>query len=104
MFIAMGEAHQVRFESERIQLINIMREPAGEAYELASPGPYSVRLFRSPQEEIPDEPLEAFRKFERFVIPDLEIEMSGGGNRLPPLRCSTSSSRRRRLRPGCGRH
>ena len=68
MFIAMGEAHQVRFESERIQLINIMREPAGEAYELASPGPYSVRLFRSPQEEIPDEPLEAFRKFERFVI------------------------------------
>ncbi|WP_329169955.1 hypothetical protein OG754_01085 [Streptomyces decoyicus] len=67
-FIAMGEAHQVRFESERIQLINIMREPAGEAHELASPGPYSVCLFRSPQEENPSEPLEAFRNFERFVI------------------------------------
>ncbi|RPF39364.1 hypothetical protein [Streptomyces sp. TLI_185] len=65
---SMGEPAPVTFDSEQIQLINLMREPSGDEYELADAGPYQVRVWVGPQEEDPEEELEAYRLFERFVI------------------------------------
>ncbi|WP_371643211.1 hypothetical protein [Streptomyces mirabilis] len=56
------------FEFGRIQLVNLMREPAGDEYALTSPGPYWVRVWAGPREEDAQEELEAYRFFERFVI------------------------------------
>ncbi|MFF3660309.1 hypothetical protein [Streptomyces olivochromogenes] len=67
-FRAIGEAASVSFESRRIQLVNVMREPAGSEYALTSPGPYRVCVWAGPQEEDAREELEAYRFFERFVI------------------------------------
>ncbi|NMI62902.1 MULTISPECIES: hypothetical protein [unclassified Streptomyces] len=67
-FRAIGEVASVSFESGRIQLVNLMREPAGDEYALTSPGPYRVRVWAGPQEEDAQEELEAYRFFERFVI------------------------------------
>ncbi|PBC92495.1 hypothetical protein BX281_0156 [Streptomyces sp. Ag82_O1-15] len=67
-FRAIGEGASVSFESGRIQLVNLMREPAGDEYALASPGPYRVCVWAGSQEEDVQEELEAYRFFERFVI------------------------------------
>ncbi|MFE5088105.1 hypothetical protein [Streptomyces mirabilis] len=66
-FRAIGEVASVSFESGRIQLVNLMREPAGDEYALA-PGPYRVCVWAGSQEEDAQEELEAYRFFERFVI------------------------------------
>ncbi|MFE7854160.1 hypothetical protein [Streptomyces sp. NPDC057403] len=67
-FHSMGEPTSVDFDSEQIQLVNLMREPAGDEYQLADAGPYQVCVWVGPQEEDPQEHLEAYRLFERFVI------------------------------------
>ncbi|MGW2525184.1 hypothetical protein ACWC09_51285 [Streptomyces sp. NPDC001617] len=67
-FRSMGEQTSVSFDSEQIQLVNLMREPAGDEHELTDAGPYQVRVWVGPQEEDPEEELEAYRLFERFVI------------------------------------
>jgi hypothetical protein len=54
-FRTMWDAVAVRFPSARIQLVNLMREPARDDYELTGPGPYRVRAWVSGQEEDPDE-------------------------------------------------
>jgi hypothetical protein len=67
-FRSIGGPASVSFDSEQVQLVNLMREPAGDEYELADAGPYQVRVWVGPQEEDPEEELEAYRLFERFVI------------------------------------
>jgi len=67
-FRSLGEPVSVTFESERIQLVNLMREPAGDEYELTGAGPYRVRVWAGPQEEDAEEELESCRFFERFVM------------------------------------
>ena len=67
-FREIGEMASVSFESGRIQLVNLMREPAGDEYALTSPGPYRVCVWAGSQEEDVQEELEAYRFFERFVI------------------------------------
>lgn len=42
-FRGMGEPTSVGFNSEQIQLVNLVREPAGDEYQLADMGPYQVR-------------------------------------------------------------
>ncbi|MCX4461435.1 hypothetical protein OOK58_01830 [Streptomyces sp. NBC_01728] len=68
-FRSMGESVSVTFESERIKLLSLMGDSSGE-YELdaTGPGPYCVRVWVSSPEEDPDETLEAYRFFERFLI------------------------------------
>ena len=46
-FRSIGEPAAVAFESERIQLVNLMRDPAGDEYELTDAGPYLVYRARS---------------------------------------------------------
>ncbi|MFB7510789.1 hypothetical protein [Streptomyces broussonetiae] len=67
-FASLGEPSTVSFESEEIQLVNLMLEPASEEYRLAGAGPYRVRVLASPQQEDPEEELDAYRMFEHFVI------------------------------------
>ncbi|MCX4419484.1 hypothetical protein [Streptomyces mirabilis] len=67
-FTSMGDPRSVSFESERIQLVSLMQEPQADEYELTGAGPYWVRVWAGPQEEDPQEELDAYRLFERFVI------------------------------------
>ncbi|MGV9248885.1 hypothetical protein [Streptomyces sp. NPDC003710] len=67
-FRSMGEPASVTFESERIQLVNLMFEPQGDEYELTGAGPYRVRVWGSQPEEDPEEELATYRRFERFVL------------------------------------
>ncbi|MFF7928988.1 hypothetical protein ACFZDP_49535, partial [Streptomyces mirabilis] len=67
-FTSMGDPSSVPFESERIQLVSLMQEPQADEYELTGAGPYWVRVWAGPQEEDPQEELDAYRRFERFVI------------------------------------